>query len=269
MSNPLLSQSVPVVVLAGGKAKPDLQAATGQTNRALVVVQGKPLLSHVVDALRASDAIGSITVVGDVPDSADYTRLPDAGDFVGNIALGVGEYVSAPFVLIATSDLPFLSGDIITQFVTAARERAESSKAAFVWPVVPVAACYARFPGVKRTALKVREGEFTGGNLMLVRPQALLAQKQRIADAYAARKSVLRLAVLLGPGTLLRLALSQTLIPGLLTLPFLESRVSRLLGVPARALVSDSAEIATDLDRPSDFAAAGVPLLIDSAPGSR
>jgi CTP:molybdopterin cytidylyltransferase MocA len=229
---------VPVVVLAGGKAKPEMQAATGQTNRALVVVNGKPLLHHVVDALRASEVVGEIV-----------------GDFVSNVAAGVAAFASAPFVLITTSDLPFLTGDIVTHFITASRERAETSGAAFVWPVVPVAACYARFPGVKRTALRLREGAFTGGNLMLARPERLLSQKQRIADAHAARKSVLRLAVILGPGTLLRLALSQLLSPALLTLPYLESRVSRLLGVPARALISDSAEIATDLDRPSDFGA--------------
>jgi molybdopterin-guanine dinucleotide biosynthesis protein A len=246
---------VPVVVLAGGKAKPEMQAATGQTNRALVVVNGKPLLHHVVDALRASEVVGEIVVVGDVPDSEVYARLPDQGDFVSNVAAGVAAFASAPFVLITTSDLPFLTGDIVTHFITASRERAETSGAAFVWPVVPVAACYARFPGVKRTALRLREGAFTGGNLMLARPERLLSQKQRIADAHAARKSVLRLAVILGPGTLLRLALSQLLSPALLTLPYLESRVSRLLGVPARALISDSAEIATDLDRPSDFGA--------------
>src|SRR5688572_24270244 len=89
MSRSPLSQPIPAVVLAGGKAKPELAAATGQANRALVVVNGKPLLHHVVDALHASEAVGEIVVVGDVPDGADYARLPDQGDFVANVTKGV------------------------------------------------------------------------------------------------------------------------------------------------------------------------------------
>ena len=53
-----------------------------------------------------------------------------------------------------------------------------------------------------RTALRLRDGEFTGGNLVLVRPRFLLTQNARIAAAYAARKSPVQLARLLGIGTL-------------------------------------------------------------------
>jgi hypothetical protein len=246
---------IPCVVLAGGRAKPELQAATGQVNRALVVVLGKTLLAHVVDALKASAAVGPITVVGDVPESADYARLPDGGGFVENLFAGIGAHAEAPFVLIATSDLPFLTGPVVTGFVRGAVGKAEESGAGFVWPVVPVEACYRRFPGVKRTSLRLREGAYTGGNLALTRPAFALQQQRRIAEAYAARKSPARLATMLGAGTLLRLALSQLLAPVLLTVPYLEARVSALLGGPVRALLSDAPELATDLDRLSDFEA--------------
>jgi len=250
---------IPGVVLAGGKAKPELMAATGQSNRALVVVKGKTLLRHVIEALRAADAgIGPITVVGDVPEDADYTRLPDGGDFVANVFAGLTAHAEAPFVLISSCDLPFLTGESVSAFTREAVARAEETGAGLIYPVVPVAACLERFPGVKRTSLRLREGALTGGNLMLARPGFLLAQQQRIAAAYAARKSPLKLARQLGIGTLGRLLLSQMVAPGLLTIPFLEARVSRLLGGPARALICPYPEIATDLDRPSDFAAVGL-----------
>jgi len=252
------TEPIPVVILAGGKAKPELAAATGQTNRALVVVQGKMMLRHVVEALRAAaPAVGPITVVGDVPEDADYSRLPDRGGFVTNVFSGLSVYAQAPFVLISSCDLPFLTGEAVTAFTQDAVARAEETGAGLIYPVVPVAACQERFPGVKRTSLRLREGTLTGGNLMLVRPNFLFAQQLRIADAYAARKSPLRLARQLGAGTLARLLLSQALSPGLLTIPYLEARVSRLLGGPTRALVCPYPEIATDLDRPSDFAAIG------------
>lgn len=251
---------IPCVVLAGGKAKPEIEAATGQTNRALVVVNGKTLLGHVVAAAHAAaPPMGPITVVGNVPESGDYARLPDSGGFVENLFAGISAHADAPFVLITTSDLPFLTGQAVSDFVQGAVARAQQEPGVgFVYPIVPVSTCYAKFPGVRRTSLRLREGEFTGGNLMLVRPGAVLALRQQIADAYAARKSPLKLAMMIGFGTLLRLVLSQKLAPGLLSVSFLEARVSRLLGCPARALVCDHAEIATDLDRPADFAAVGL-----------
>jgi CTP:molybdopterin cytidylyltransferase MocA len=246
---------VPCVVLAGGKAKPDLQAVIGHTNRALAVVNGKSLLSHVVDAASESDPDRPITVVGDVPESADYRRLDDRDDFVENVFSGVGVYADSPFVLLSTSDLPFLTAAVVSDFLSQALALAESSSANAIYPVVPVQSCYARFPGIRRTAIRLREGDVTGGNLMLIRPAFLLSQRKRLAEVYSARKHPARLALMLGLGTLFRLLLSQKVSPNLLTISQLETSASRLVGGPVRALLLDHPELATDLDRPSDFAA--------------
>ena len=255
MSDTLPTTRVPVVILAGGKSSMEMEAATGVTSRALIEVGGKPLLLRVVEALRASELCGEIIVVGKVPPSDYYTRLPDKGDFVSNTVSGAVANGDAPFVLICTCDLPFLTAEAVDDFLTAALEKAVQSGASVIYPVVPVARCYRRYPGLKRTALKLREARFTGGNLMLARPQFLMSQRQRIADAYRARKSPLRLANLLGWDMIFRLILSQTLIPRLLTLAFLEKRVSQLIAGPARVFVSGYPEIATDLDRPADYIA--------------
>ncbi len=262
--------SLGAVILAGGKAKPDMQALTGQTSRALVEVNGKTLLAHVTDALRAA-SLTRLVVVGDVPASDAYAGIPDQGDFVANLFAGVDAHPSAAWVLIATSDLPFLTGPAVADFIEKGLRLAHSSQADIVFPIVPVAACYARFPGVKRTALKLREGEFTGGNLALARPELLRAQRARIGGAYAARKSPLRLAQMLGLGTIVRLLYSQQFAPRSLPLSYLEAKISGLLGSAGRAVVSDYPEIATDLDRPSDFAAVGLtpPVAPDGEAGTR
>jgi hypothetical protein len=146
----------------------------------------------------------------------------------------------------------------VARFVQKAVEVAKKSNASILNPIIPVERCYARFPSVKRTSLKLREGNFTGGNLMLVRPATLAKQKAQIESAYSARKSPLRLATLLGIGTVLKLIIAQTVLPNILQLAYLEAGVSRLLGTEARAVICDDVEIATDLDRPSDFEALGV-----------
>ena len=252
----------PTVILAGGKAKPDLVAVTGQTNRAMVVVNGRTLLACVADAIAAAgsdgEPLGPITVIGDVPQSSVYDCLPDSGDFVANIFAGLGAYPDAPYVLISTADLPFLTAASVADFVQGATEIAERDRAGIVMPIIPVESCYARYPGVKRTALRVAEGHYTTGNLALIRPEFLLANRQRIAGGYASRKSPLALARMLGSGTILRLLLSQKISPRYLTIPLLEARVGTLLGGTARAYLCSYPEIATDLDRPSDFAALGI-----------
>lgn len=256
----IIEACVPAVVLAGGKSKPDLQALTGQSNRALVTVNGKTLLQHVVDALHESGVCGPVSVIGDVPRCDRYDCVADGGGFVENLFAGLTPYKEAPFVVVATSDLPFLTGASVADFVRGASERAQTTGAGMVWPVVRVSTCYERYPGVKRTALKLREGEYTGGNLALVRPAFLLQHRERLAGAYAARKSPLQLARMLGLGTLGRLVLSQKVSPRLMTIAFLEERVSRLLGGPASAYLCEYPEIATDLDRPSDFEALNIRL---------
>ncbi len=253
---PVDSFSTPAVVLAGGQAKPELEAIIGVKVRAMAVVRGKTLLSHIVDGLRSSSGPGEITVVGDVPESDGYVQVPDGGDFVTNIFAGLDRYEGAAYVLVTTSDLPYITSETIDLFLNSAIRLAEETGANMIYPIVEVAACYAQFPGIKRTARKLKEGVFTGGNMMLLRPTFMMKQRQRIADAYAARKSPAKLASMLGYGTLLRLVLSQTISPNLLSVRLLEARASAMLGGSVKALVFPHADIATDLDKPEDFTAA-------------
>ena len=201
---------------------------------------------------------GAITVVGDVPNDPRYVQIPDRGDFVANVAAGAAAFPAAEYLLFATSDLPFLTGAVTRDFVRDGLQKARAANADILYPIVPVAECYARYPNVKRTSLRLRDGIFTGGNLMLIRPSFLLERREWIEESYAARKSVLKIARLLGPGAILRLAVSQKMAPNLLTLDWLENRISRLIGATGRALLCHAPELATDLDRASDFAAVGL-----------
>jgi len=245
---------IPRVVLAGGRASPELAAQIHSSVRAMALFQGKPLIDLVVDALLAADATASVTVVGDIPESAAFVRVPDQGDFVSNIIAGVTHYANSEWLLITSADMPFLSGAIISQFVQDAHAAATAANAEIVYPIVPVARCYAKFPGIKRTAVKLREGEFTGGNLMLARPSFFLDRRDLLGKAYAARKKPFQLAWMLGVGTLARLAVSQLISPQALNIAALEQQVGRLVQGRVTALISQYPELATDLDRPTDFA---------------
>jgi CTP:molybdopterin cytidylyltransferase MocA len=242
---------VSAAVLAGGAAKVDIAAATGQGNRALIPVEGVPMIQRVVSALLNSGVIAEVAVAGDVPESSAYRRVPDQAGFVENLFAAMAAAKAGEYVLIAMADVPFLSAESVADLVN----RGIALGADMVYPVVNVADCYARFPGMKRTAVKTREGEFTGGNLALGRRQFLLEQRARLQEAYGLRKSPGKLARMLGFGTLFRFAASRIVGPRILSITHLEHAVSRLLGGRARALISPYPELATDIDRAEDLRA--------------
>jgi GTP:adenosylcobinamide-phosphate guanylyltransferase len=241
------------VVLAGGKASEEIQKLTGVTNRALVPIGGRPMLDYVVDALHASDTVDDVYVVGDVPSSSRYTQIADQGSLLDNLMAGLNA-AGTESALVATSDIPFITAAAIDDFVTQASAR----KVDIAYPIVEMGAYRQRFGDMKRTTVRLREGEFTGGNVMLLRTEFVTRQPEHIRQAYAARKDVLKLGMLLGPGLLVRLIVSQAIAPSVLSLPMIESAAARVLGEGTKvaAVITRFPEIGTDVDKPEDIAAA-------------
>ena len=227
----------------------------------MIPVGGRPMVSLVIDALLGAKSISEVTVIGAAPNSERCRVVDDHGGFMENIYAGM-EATSGSETLITTADIPFLTPESVDNFIATAR----AAGGDVVYPIVRVEDCYAKYPDVKRTAVRLREGSFTGGNMMLVKRDFMDAQRERIARAYNLRKSPLRLALMLGVGVTLKLVASVALKKPLLSIPQLESAASRLAGGGARAVISRFPEIATDIDRASDLAAVGVVLRADLAP---
>lgn len=249
--------TVPVVVLAGGKNGPEMQTATGVQNRALTPIGARTMLDYVTAALKGASSIDQIYVVGDVPPGASYHQVTGGETLLDNLMAGLRAAEaggSGERVLVSTSDIPFLTPAGVDDFV----QQGLASGADLCCPFVSLALCRTRFPEMKRTAIKLREGQFTLGNVMLVNPRFVLASQATIQQAYAARKSPLQMARLLGIGLLGRVILAQTVTPSLLTIAALEKSVSRLLGNGCRAAGIESRypEIGTDIDKPDDVAVA-------------
>ena len=249
--------TVDVVVLAGGRNSAEMAAATGVENRALTPLGTRTMLDYVTAALRGAASVGEVYVVGDVPGGPGCHVVQGGGTLLDNLMAGVRAAQAGgggDRVLVSTSDIPFLTPQAVDDFV----DRATQSGADLCCSYVPVGLCYARFPEMKRTAVKLREGSLTLGNLMLVNPHFLLANQGTISRAYAARKSPIKVARMLGPGLLVRLLLAQFVAPSLLTVGALERAVSRLLGGGTRAagIRSECPEIGTDVDKPDDVAIA-------------
>ncbi|MCS6831314.1 MAG: nucleotidyltransferase family protein [Armatimonadota bacterium] len=237
--------AVTAIVLAGGQSKPDLLAITGAPNRALLQVDGETLLARVVRALRESGAVGRIIAVGNLAPVEGCIVLPDTGDFVENVLQAAALVEEDGYILYATADTPFLTPQAVADFVS----RASLSQADMYYPIIPLELCQRRFPNMPRTALSLREGTFTGGNLLLIRADVVRRQEHLLRRAFAARKSIWGMAKILGAGIIVRAVLSMLLSPRLLSIAHIKHRVQRLMNATAQEIITEYAEIGVDIDR--------------------
>lgn len=201
----------------------------------------------VLEALQQAPSIITIGLVGPSSLQQDgVTVAPMTETMFGNILQGLS---TAPpdceTVLFVTSDIPWITKDIIEAFLEEAPRDVD-----VVYPIIPKETAERRFPGTKRTYVRLKEGVFTGGNLFLARKEAVPRLKERAEMLLAHRKSPVSLARDVGVGFLVRLLL------GRLSTSQAETRVGRLLGITGRALVFPYAEAGVDVDKPEDLALA-------------
>lgn len=236
------------VVLGGGDPGDPFAAAHGVGVKALIPLAGAPLGLHVLRTLRESGCIGKVAYVGPTTPEMNPLideRVTDRGSLLANLEAGVAALPDGARVLVVTADIPLMTPEQLCDVLEQAAQ--ESPDAGLVYPVVTKEACDAAFPGVKRTYVKVRDGTFTGGNLFLLDPRLISQFLPRLREVLGARKAPLKLAGLIGPSVLLRL------VTGRLDVATLESKVSEILGVQARALITPHAAIGTDVDKGSDL----------------
>lgn len=235
--------------MAGAPAGAELSPAAPSISRAMIPLGDKTMLQWIVDALRGASSVGRIVAVGDVSaDGLDEVVAPGDG-LVGNMKLGLGAVGPCDAVLVVCSDVPLLTAQAVDDFVT----RAVGLGVDMAYPIIRQGDC-AKHPGLKRTYLKTGDGVFTGGNIMLLRPDFVERNWKAIQESYEARKQIGKLARMIGVGVLVRVIFAQAF-PGALRVAALEQAASRMLGGKVVAVVSSYPEIGEDVDKPSDLAA--------------
>ena len=236
--------SVSAIVLGGGAADDAVATKFGVPVKALAPIAGQPMAAHVLRALRSA-RVERIIYVGPVTPALEGlidAQIAARGTMLQNLQAGLEAISDAKRVLVATADIPLLTAEAVLDVLT------RDSGIGLVYPIISMLDSQAMFPGGQRTSAKLREGRFTGGNLFLLEPRLVNAFLPRLEFVLNNRKNVLRLAGMFGLGTLVKLA------TGTLSIAELEGNVSRILGVPAQALLTKHAEIGFDVDKVDDIA---------------
>ncbi len=238
------------VVLAGAPNTGPLAEIEPVPNEALVRVGGKPLISWVADALQEATQISEVVVVGPEHElsphiSDDVTFVEPRGSLMGNVRAGIEAVDRNERILLCTSDIPLITGEIVDRFL----DQCSELEADFYYPVIEKKVAEVRFPEAQRTWVATADGTFTGGNMLLIQPDKVLQSLQLAEKFTDARKSPLKLAMMLGPVFILKLLLRR------LTVTELERKVSSLAGCQAKAVFTPDPEIGFDVDKPKHIEA--------------
>jgi len=237
---------VDAVILAGGDGE---VIDPTQRFKGLVMIAGRPLVEWVVDAFRSAERVGEIAVViptaenlGGWVDRVDKLVVSNR-DFMDNAIAGAAAFRTDRPVLVATGDIPLLSGPAIDAFI----EAGLATGAEFVYPLVRQASIEAAYPGGQRTYFKLKSGRYTGGNAMLVDPKLMPPARDLGQRLFNDRKNAVALVRVAGLGFVVKFVL------GRLEPEDLADKIRDLLGGTGAAVVLDDPSIAMDVDKPADL----------------
>lgn len=239
------------IVTAGGIPLPEdaLYAYTEGHSKALLEIAGKPMIQWVLDALSAAEKVDNIILIGMSPKSGlTCTKplhfLPNQGRMLANIVAGVQKSLEidpkTERVLIVSSDIPAISGEMVDWLVT----QIEKDPADIYYGVIPREVMEKRYPNSRRTWTPLKNLEVCGADINATHVRMATEHLEMWEALIGNRKSPLRQAATIGLGTLFLVALRR------LTLTELVSRVCARIGIEGRAIVWPWAEAGMDVDKP-------------------
>jgi hypothetical protein len=174
-----------------------------------------------------------------------------ADDGVENIRRALTAFDFEQLVYL-TSDIPFVDGPGLADFV------ARSDGSAVTMALGDADTYDAAFPAAPPHAVSLGRERLANGSVFTI-SRAALEPLERVAGRFfRARKSLPRLALLLGPVLCLRFATKR------LNLAAVEARAQQLLGVSARAIRDCSPGLCYDVDDLADWAYAHSLALADA-----
>ena len=245
--------SFTAIVLAGSRPGRDAFAEQfGSDLKALIPVGGRPMVARPVAALIESTSVRQIIVLSQAPERIAAV-LPEESRIVSRASLGtIAETLLALCqdggvewpLLVTTADHALLESATIDEFC----REAEGVDVAI--GVVEQANLMRRLPQTRRTWLKFRGGAYTGANLFALKSPAVAPAIELWRSVEQDRKKAWRIISLLGPITLMLVALR------LASLDEILSALSGRLGLSVKAIRLSNPLAGVDVDKGDDHALA-------------
>ena len=237
------------LILAGMKEKGPLEIAEKVDNKALIMINGRPMIEYIVDVLNNSENIDQILVVGPKKELHPYIGkkvkeiLNSGNSLLENMEIGLNYFNSADSLLLLTSDIPLITPEAIDEFLEICTKR----KAFIGYPIITKENIVKKYPDTVRTYIKMKEGIFCGGNITFFKPDVFFQNKKLIKELFENRKSTWKYAKILGLKFILKFLFKT------LTMGEIEKRVTDIIGYNSIAVMVSYPEIMIDLDKPNDL----------------
>lgn len=243
--------SYTAVVLAGSRPGRDAFAEQYGTDlKPLIPIDGEPMVRRPVRALLASASVGRLIVLSQSPERiAGAVPADERVEFRtsrGTIAETILELCDDKAtnwpLLVTTADHALLDASMVDEFVSGA------SDADVAVGVVERGTLLRRFPDAQRTWLRFRGGAYTGANLFVLASPSVRPAIELWRSVEQDRKKAWRVLSLLGPVTLLCIALR------LVSLEEVTKQLGVRLGLDVKATPLSNPLAGVDVDKPADHA---------------
>lgn len=239
------------IVLAGGIPNPEdpLYSFVKGDAKALVDINGKPMVQWVLDALSDAQRVDNVIIVGLSPKNQLACKKPlyflsNQGRMLANIVAGVKKSLELnkknKYVLIVSSDIPAIQPHMVDWLVDTSMQ----TKDDLYYGVCTRTVMEERFPDSRRTYTRLKDVELCGSDINLCHVRMATEHLDMWESLLGARKSPFAQASKLGLGLLFALFTRQ------LTLEDAVARISERIGIKGRAIVWPYAEPCMDVDKP-------------------
>jgi molybdopterin-guanine dinucleotide biosynthesis protein A len=243
--------TVDAIILAGGTLERDLAGVVDVPHKSLIDLGGKSMVERILDALGDAPSVGRIVLVehdAGFPESVRARAsafVKGGASILASLAAGLGALEDDPErVLVLACDLPFLTGAALEDWLL----RCSRREADVHYSFVERGNSERKYPALRHTWVRLKDGTFCGGGLVLITPGAVARARAAMERLTAARKRPWELAGILGLSLLVKLPL------GILTVAEAERTATRLFGCPVAGVESPSPELAFNVDGPEELA---------------
>lgn len=240
-----------VILTAGGvptEADP-LYAFTQGLPKAMLMIEGKPMIQWVLDSLSQTKGIDQVVLVGldekyPVSYARKLSRLKDHGDMVSNMVAAakflMENDASNSQAIILASDVPAITPAMVEWMVA----QLDGSTSDITYMVVTQSVMEQRYPESRRSYIKLKDVTVCGGDMNAINIHTVNYDNPIWRELVEQRKNALKQAALIGFDTLFLLLVRA------ITLKQLEARVCKRLGINGKLIVSPYAETGMDVDKP-------------------
>lgn len=240
-----------VIILAGAPNDGPLKEMSDTEHEALIKIAHLPMVEYVLKAVNQAQYTGRVVVVG--PQKELEESIQEKADFFvegsysikDNILRGLAALEDgSDYILLMSSDIPLITAEVIDKYIQACLQ---DGKADLYYPIIPKESNLEKFPEAKRTYFQLAEGVFTGGNMVIVKPEIFTGTEALLEKVFVWRKKPWKLSRLLGVKFIMRF------VAGNLSIVEIEEKVAKITGYRGHFMVTEDAEIGFDVDKPSDL----------------